>query len=143
MVRAVLEQQGQPCPVQLVRAHESKRARAQPAKPPASRPALGNRLVSSEKLIIIGASTGGTEAIKDFLIQMPPDCPGILITQHMPEGFTASFARRLDSLCRISVVEAAGGERITCEPVPPFLMERVRCGGLLNELKQRLARGTP
>jgi 3-isopropylmalate/(R)-2-methylmalate dehydratase small subunit len=37
----------------------------------------------------------------------------------------------------------AGGERIACEPVPPFLMERVRCGGLLNELKQRLARGTP
>ncbi len=90
----------------------AQRARAQPARPSVSRPALGNRLVSSEKLIIIGASTGGTEAIKDFLIQMPPDCPGILITQHMPEGFTASFARRLDSLCRISVVEAAGGERI-------------------------------
>lgn len=94
------------------RARIAQRARAQPARPPASRPALGNRLISSEKLIIIGASTGGTEAIKDFLIQMPPDCPGILITQHMPEGFTASFARRLDSLCRISVVEAAGGERI-------------------------------
>ena len=90
----------------------AQRARTQPAKAPAGRPALGNRLVSSEKLIIIGASTGGTEAIKDFLVQMPPDCPGILITQHMPEGFTASFARRLDSLCRISVVEAAGGERI-------------------------------
>ncbi|PRD65281.1 protein-glutamate methylesterase/protein-glutamine glutaminase [Malikia granosa] len=89
-----------------------QRARAQPAKAPVGRPALGNRLVSSEKLIIIGASTGGTEAIKDFLIQMPPDCPGILITQHMPEGFTASFARRLDSLSRISVVEARGDERI-------------------------------
>lgn len=88
------------------------RARTQPAKPAASRAALGNRLISSEKLIIIGASTGGTEAIKDFLIQMPPDCPGILITQHMPEGFTASFARRLDGLCRISVVEATSGERV-------------------------------
>jgi two-component system chemotaxis response regulator CheB len=56
--------------------------------------------------------TGGTEAIKSFLLQMPSDCPGILITQHMPAGFTKSFANRLDSLCQISVKEAAGGERI-------------------------------
>jgi two-component system, chemotaxis family, protein-glutamate methylesterase/glutaminase len=75
-------------------------------------PLIRNPLTSSEKLIIIGASTGGTEAIKDFLMQMPSDCPGILITQHMPEGFTRSFARRLDNLCKISVCEAAGGERI-------------------------------
>ena len=75
-------------------------------------PALRNPLTSSEKLIIIGASTGGTEAIREFLMQMPPDCPGILITQHMPEGFTRSFARRLDALCRISVQEAAGNERV-------------------------------
>jgi two-component system chemotaxis response regulator CheB len=73
---------------------------------------LRNPLTSSEKLIIIGASTGGTEAIKDFLIQLPPDCPGILITQHMPEGFTRSFANRLDKLCKISVKEAEGGERV-------------------------------
>ncbi|MES2741380.1 MAG: chemotaxis response regulator protein-glutamate methylesterase [Pseudomonadota bacterium] len=75
-------------------------------------PALRNPLMSSEKLIIIGASTGGTEAIREFLMQMPSDCPGILITQHMPEGFTRSFARRLDSLCKISVQESAGGERV-------------------------------
>ena len=75
-------------------------------------PMLRNPLTSSEKLIIIGASTGGTEAIKDFLMQMPSDCPGILITQHMPEGFTRSFAKRLDSLCRISVCESEGGERV-------------------------------
>ena len=75
-------------------------------------PALRNPLTSSEKLIIIGASTGGTEAIREFLMQMPSDCPGILIAQHMPEGFTTSFARRLDSLCKISVREAAGDERI-------------------------------
>ena len=75
-------------------------------------PALRSPLNSSEKLIIIGASTGGTEAIREFLMQMPSDCPGILIAQHMPEGFTSSFARRLDSLCRISVSEAAGNERI-------------------------------
>ena len=75
-------------------------------------PMLCNPLISSEKLIIIGASTGGTEAIKDFLMQMPSDCPGILITQHMPEGFTRSFAKRLDGLCKISVSESEGGERI-------------------------------
>ncbi|MBS0308871.1 MAG: chemotaxis response regulator protein-glutamate methylesterase [Proteobacteria bacterium] len=75
-------------------------------------PQIRNPLTSSEKLIIIGASTGGTEAIKEFLMQMPVDCPGILITQHMPEGFTTSFAKRLDTLCKISVAEAAGDERI-------------------------------
>jgi len=74
--------------------------------------ALGNHTISTEKLIIVGASTGGTEAIKDFLMDMPPDCPGILITQHMPETFTRSFAARLDSLCRISVKEAEDAERI-------------------------------
>jgi two-component system chemotaxis response regulator CheB len=77
-----------------------------------SLPQLRNPLTSSEKLIIIGASTGGTEAIKSFLMQMPSDCPGILITQHMPEGFTRSFAKRLDGLCKISVSEATGGERV-------------------------------
>ncbi|GAA4034713.1 chemotaxis response regulator protein-glutamate methylesterase [Actimicrobium antarcticum] len=75
-------------------------------------PQVGNTFTSSEKLIIIGASTGGTEAIKEFLLQMPSDCPGILIAQHMPEGFTRSFAQRLDNLCKISVCESAGGERI-------------------------------
>jgi two-component system, chemotaxis family, protein-glutamate methylesterase/glutaminase len=73
---------------------------------------LRNTLISSEKLLIIGASTGGTEAIKSFLMQMPSDCPGILITQHMPAGFTKSFANRLDSLCKISVKEAVDGERV-------------------------------
>ena len=75
-------------------------------------PQLRNPLTSSEKLIIIGASTGGTEAIREFLMQMPSDCPGILIAQHMPEGFTRSFAKRLDTLCKISVQEAAGNERV-------------------------------
>lgn len=67
---------------------------------------------STEKLIAIGASTGGTEAIKDLLTSLPPDCPGILITQHMPPAFTRSFAERLDRLSRIRVAEAQGGERI-------------------------------
>lgn len=80
--------------------------------PAGALPSIRNPLISSEKLIIIGASTGGTEAIKDFLLRMPSDCPGILIAQHMPEGFTRSFSRRLDSLCKISVNEAEGGERV-------------------------------
>lgn len=80
--------------------------------PEGTLPLVRNPLTSSEKLIIIGASTGGTEAIKNFLVRMPSDCPGILITQHMPEGFTRSFAKRLDGLCKISVIESAGGERV-------------------------------
>jgi two-component system chemotaxis response regulator CheB len=87
-------------------------AGAAPAPSVTALPMIRNPMTSSEKLIIIGASTGGTEAIKDFLMQMPSDCPGILIAQHMPEGFTKSFAERLDKLCRISVQESAGNERI-------------------------------
>jgi len=68
--------------------------------------------VSTEKLICIGASTGGTEAIKTLLIELPADAPGVVITQHMPPGFTTSFAARLNSLCRITVQEAVSGERI-------------------------------
>jgi two-component system chemotaxis response regulator CheB len=83
-----------------------------PARVAGALPQIRNPLTSSEKLIIIGASTGGTEAIREFLMQMPSDCPGILIAQHMPEGFTTSFARRLDALCKISVREAAGDERV-------------------------------
>jgi two-component system, chemotaxis family, protein-glutamate methylesterase/glutaminase len=66
----------------------------------------------SERLVLIGASTGGTEAIKDVLSRMPEQCPGILIVQHMPEMFTSSFAKRLDGLCRIRVKEAADGEKV-------------------------------
>lgn len=72
---------------------------------------LSNRMALTEKLIVIGASTGGTEAIKEVLLRMPPDCPAILITQHMPQAFTKLFAARLDSLCRIRVKEAEHGER--------------------------------
>lgn len=65
-----------------------------------------------EDLIVIGASTGGTEALKEVLIALPENTPGILIVQHMPPSFTGSFARRLDSLCRIHVKEAGHGERV-------------------------------
>jgi two-component system chemotaxis response regulator CheB len=70
------------------------------------------RLSSTEKIICIGASTGGTEAIREVLMPMPADAPAIVITQHMPPGFTTSFANRLDGLCKIRVAEARDGERI-------------------------------
>ena len=68
--------------------------------------------ISTEKLIVIGASTGGTEAIREVLQQLPADSPAVLITQHMPAGFTRSFATRLNGLCRITVSEAVDGERV-------------------------------
>lgn len=68
--------------------------------------------MSTEKVVFIGASTGGTEAIKEILVQLPADAPAVVITQHMPAGFTASFAARLDSMCRITVREATHGERL-------------------------------
>lgn len=74
----------------------------------------GSRLpfAGTEKILAIGASTGGTEAIKEVLLDMPADSPGIVITQHMPAGFTRTFAERLDRLTRLNVMEARGGERI-------------------------------
>jgi two-component system chemotaxis response regulator CheB len=75
-------------------------------------PSTKGRYSSTEKLIVIGASTGGTEAIKEVLNKLPADAPGVLVTQHMPEHFTKSFADRLNSLCRISVKEAEHNERI-------------------------------
>tara|TARA_R110000851_G_scaffold135045_1_gene270457 strand:- start:50373 stop:51464 length:1092 start_codon:yes stop_codon:yes gene_type:complete len=67
---------------------------------------------TTEKVIAIGASTGGTEAIRILLSSLPEDCPGILIVQHMPEGFTRSFAERLNTLCRINVKEAEDGDSL-------------------------------
>ncbi|MPW18599.1 chemotaxis-specific protein-glutamate methyltransferase CheB [Paraburkholderia sp. CNPSo 3157] len=75
-------------------------------------PLFNNPLVSTEKLIIVGASTGGTEAIREVLMPLPPDAPAVLIAQHMPPGFTKSFAQRLNGLCRITVKEAEHGERV-------------------------------
>jgi two-component system chemotaxis response regulator CheB len=60
----------------------------------------------------MGASTGGTEALREVLEAMPPDAPGIVVVQHMPEHFTRAFADRLNSLCRIRVSEAVDGDRV-------------------------------
>lgn len=64
----------------------------------------------SEWLVVVGASTGGTEALKELLMMMPADSPPILVAQHMPEMFTRSFASRLDGLCKIHVKEAEQGD---------------------------------
>lgn len=77
--------------------------------PPALR---ARRAPATEPIVAIGASTGGTEALARLLAALPPHCPGIAIVQHMPEGFTAAFARRLDSTCAITVREAAHGDQI-------------------------------
>lgn len=67
---------------------------------------------TTEKVIVVGASTGGTEALKIFLESFPSDSPGIVIVQHMPENFTTAFAKRLDGICRISVKEAENGDTV-------------------------------
>ena len=69
-------------------------------------------LKGSHKILAIGASTGGTEALREFLEPLPPDFPPIVIVQHMPEKYTGPFSRRLDSLCKIGVKEAADGDRL-------------------------------
>jgi len=87
---------------------------ASPARGEAAAPAAVSAVgrLSTEKLIFIGASTGGTEATKEVLMGLPHDAPAVLITQHMPPGFTTSYAKRLDGLARIRVKEAADGERV-------------------------------
>ena len=67
---------------------------------------------TTDKVIFIGASTGGTEAIKDVLMRLPMSTPGICIVQHMPEGFTNAFAKRLNDLCEMEVVEAKNGDTV-------------------------------
>ncbi|MDF9435577.1 chemotaxis response regulator protein-glutamate methylesterase [Chromohalobacter israelensis] len=97
----------------MIRAAARSRPRAVAKQPPAKDKApLKAPLLSSEKVIIIGASTGGTEAIRHVLEPLPANSPAVLITQHMPGGFTKSFAERLDKLCRITVKEAVDGERV-------------------------------
>lgn len=87
---------------------EHRAAAPRPAAPTSS--PLGR--LSTEKILFIGASTGGTEATKEVLTSLPADFPAVMITQHMPPGFTRSYAARLDGLCRIRVKEATDGERV-------------------------------
>lgn len=80
------------------------------ARPPAPRPAGLFR--TTEAVVAVGASTGGTEALREFLSALPADAPGVVVVQHMPEGFTRAFAERLDRLCTVRVKEAEDGDRV-------------------------------
>ncbi|MBR0993090.1 chemotaxis response regulator protein-glutamate methylesterase [Bradyrhizobium japonicum] len=84
----------------------------QGAKPAVPRISSGPSFNSSEKIIAVGASTGGVEALQQFLTAFPADAPAILVTQHMPAAFTESFAKRLDKCCLIGVCQAEDGERV-------------------------------
>jgi two-component system, chemotaxis family, protein-glutamate methylesterase/glutaminase len=75
-------------------------------------PVQGRPRPATERIVCIGVSTGGTEALHDVLEVLPANCPGILIVQHMPQGFTAAFARRLNGACQIEVKEAEDGEPV-------------------------------
>jgi two-component system chemotaxis response regulator CheB len=77
-----------------------------------AKPAPNAMIQTTEKVVVVGASTGGTEALKELLEALPEDAPGIVVVQHMPEHFTRAFAQRLDGLCRISVKEAADNDTV-------------------------------
>jgi two-component system, chemotaxis family, protein-glutamate methylesterase/glutaminase len=100
------------------KAHVKRAPAAPPPPAPGAAPTVAKAppsplgRLSTEKIIFIGASTGGTEATKEVLINLPADAPAVVITQHMPPGFTKSYAARLDTLCKIRVKEAVDGERI-------------------------------
>lgn len=113
--------------------------RQEVAAQPKTAASVGRAADSNSRIIFIGASTGGTEAIKEVLLGFPEDCPPTLIVQHMPENFTASFASRLDSLCAPRVVEAQGGERVESgtvfiAPGHSHLQIRKSAGGYVTEL---------
>jgi two-component system chemotaxis response regulator CheB len=77
-----------------------------------ARPSSRAMVQTTEKVVVVGSSTGGTEALRIFLEALPLDSPGIVIVQHMPENFTAAFARRLDTLCKVTVKEASDNDSV-------------------------------
>jgi two-component system chemotaxis response regulator CheB len=109
--------------VQVVRAAAAARVRRRAPLPPIPRaragapppppPPLATVIRrTTHRVVVVGASTGGTEALSQLLQAMPPDAPGVAIVQHMPEVFTAQFAKRLDQTCRLEVKEAEPGDRL-------------------------------
>lgn len=95
-----------------IRAAAHSRPRRPQAVDAGARKRLSNTFSTTEKLIMIGSSTGGTEAIRHVLEPLPANSPAIMITQHMPAGFTRSFVQRLDGLCAVEVHEAEDGQRV-------------------------------
>jgi two-component system chemotaxis response regulator CheB len=131
-----------------IRAAYLARGRLGVARPVPARPAAGagpgtgqgfsQRLLNSH-VVAIGASTGGTEAIKEVLVRLPREMPPIVMVQHMPESFTPSFAKRLDGLAALTVIEAQGGERLRpgvayLAPGHSHLLIRKAAGGFVTEL---------
>ena len=109
--------------VKAAHAAKRKNANARPAELRVVEPKLtadaviqrgtpSKAIETTEKIVVVGASTGGTEALRVFLEALPLDAPGIVIVQHMPEQFTAAFARRLDGLCRVTVKEAENNDSV-------------------------------
>ncbi|MDR3497314.1 MAG: chemotaxis response regulator protein-glutamate methylesterase [Ancalomicrobiaceae bacterium] len=100
---AAPHRQGQPAP----------KLSADAMLPPAAPARHGGAMAKTTEIVVcVGASTGGTEALKDFLMMLPANAPGIVIVQHMPEKFTAAFSKRLDGLCEVSVKEAEDGDPV-------------------------------
>lgn len=94
-------------------ARPAPRARTNISKIPALKPATqAVSYTTTDRVVAIGTSTGGTQALESVLAALPPDAPGIVAVQHMPEKFTAAFAARLNSVCRIEVREARDGDRV-------------------------------
>ncbi len=98
--------------VRIDRINTSRAASAPSTVGPPSTSSSPSNTRPSRSIIAIGASTGGTEALRDVLTKLPSDLPGIVIVQHMPAGFTLAFARRLNGLCEIEVREAVDGDHI-------------------------------
>jgi two-component system chemotaxis response regulator CheB len=107
----------------VVKSAARARLRKAPSRPLTARPKLTADAIlpkpesqaliqTTEKVVVLGASTGGTEAIREFLEALPLDAPGIVIVQHMPEEFTARFAQRLDKTCRVTVKEASDNDSV-------------------------------
>jgi two-component system chemotaxis response regulator CheB len=97
--------------------HEPETFRDVPAKLTADavipKPSIQQHIIeTTERIIVVGASTGGTEALREYLEAMPLDAPGMVIVQHMPENFTAAFAKRLDSLCKMTIKEAQDNDSV-------------------------------
>lgn len=95
-----------------IRAAAASRPRQLQVQRPRPRMLTARPFSTTERLVMIGASTGGTEAIRQVLEPLPPNSPAIMITQHMPAGFTRSFVQRLDNLCAVQVHEAEDGQRV-------------------------------
>jgi two-component system chemotaxis response regulator CheB len=101
-----------------VRALDPRRAAVLTARPShtadAVLPKLGppRQLRTTDRIVAIGASTGGTEAIKEVLTRLPPDSPGVVITQHIPKAFSTPFAKRMNSCCQVTVYEAEDGQQV-------------------------------